>query len=152
MTITVTLHLLAVVLWVGGMFFAHQILRPVAAELLEPPLRQQLWVGVFNRFFPVVWGAILTIVVTGYWMLFVSFGGMASAGIYIHIMHGLGLVMIGIYFYVYFVPFQGLKRAVAAQIWAEGKNYIDRIRDLVGINMIIGLITIAVAAGGRYFH
>ena len=64
MSITVTLHLLAAVLWVGGMFFAHQMLRPVAATLLEPPLRQQLWVGVFGRFFPVVWGAIATIVAT----------------------------------------------------------------------------------------
>jgi uncharacterized membrane protein len=152
MTITVTLHLLAAVLWVGGMFFAHQMLRPVAATLLEPPLRQQLWVGVFGRFFPVVWGAIATIVATGYYMLFVTFGGMGSAGLYIHIMHGLGLLMIAIYCYVYFVPYQALKRTVAAQIWPEGKAHIDRIRDMVGINTILGLITIAVAAGGRYLH
>ena len=152
MSITVTLHLLAAVLWVGGMFFAHQVLRPVAVTLLEPPLRQQLWVGVFGRFFPVVWIAILTILATGYWMLFVTFGGMASAGLYIHIMHGLGLLMVAIFFYVYFVPYQALKRSVAAQIWPEGKKHIDSIRDLVGINTIIGLITIAVAAGGRYFH
>lgn len=152
MTITVTLHLLAVVLWVGGMFFAHQVLRPVAADLLEPPLRQQLWVGVFGRFFPVVWGAIATILATGYYMLFVVFGGMATAGLYIHIMHGLGLLMVAIFCYVYFVPYQGLKRSVAAQLWPEGKGHIDRIRDMVGINTILGLITIAVAAGGRYFH
>lgn len=152
MTITVTLHLLAAVLWVGGMFFAHQMLRPVAAELLEPPLRQRLWVGVFNRFFPVVWGAVITIAATGYWMLFVTFGGMGSAGLYIHIMHATGLLMIAIYCYVYFVPFQGLKRAVAAQLWPEGKKHIDTIRDWVGINTILGLVTIAVAAGGRYFH
>ena len=152
MTITVTLHLLAVVLWVGGMFFAHQVLRPIAADLLEPPLRLQLWVGVFGRFFPMVWGAIATILATGYWMLFVTFGGMASAGIYIHIMHGLGLLMVAIYGYVYFVPFQGLKRSVAAQIWPEGKGHLDRIRAMVGVNTILGLITIAVAAGGRYFH
>jgi uncharacterized membrane protein len=152
MSIAVTLHLLAAVLWVGGMFFAHQVLRPVAAELLEPKLRQPLWVGVFNRFFPVVWGAIATLLVSGYWMLFVVFGGMGSAGLYIHVMHALGLLMVAIYCYVYFVPFQGLKRAVAAQLWPEGKGHIDRIRDLVGINTILGLITIAVAAGGRYFH
>jgi uncharacterized membrane protein len=152
MSIAVTLHLLAAVIWVGGMFFAHQMLRPVAAALLEPPLRQPLWVGVFGRFFPWVWVAIITIPLTGYWMLFQVFGGMGNVGLYIHIMHALGLVMIAIYLYVYFVPYQGLKRAVAAQVWPEGKGHIDRIRDLVGINMILGLITIAVAAGGRYFH
>ncbi len=152
MSIAVTLHLLAAVIWVGGMFFAHQVLRPVAADLLEPPLRQPLWVGVFGRFFPWVWVAVITIPLTGYWMLFQVFGGMGNVGLYVHIMHALGLVMIAIYFYVYFVPYQGLKRAVAAQVWPEGKGHIDRIRDLVGINMILGLITIAVAAGGRYIH
>ena len=152
MSIAVTLHLLAAVIWVGGMFFAHQVLRPVAADQLEPPLRQPLWVGVFARFFPWVWVAVLTIPVTGYYMLFVVFGGMASAGLYIHIMHGLGLLMIAIYCYVYFVPYQALKRSVAAQIWPEGKGHIDRIRQLVGINTVLGLVTIAIAAGGRYIH
>jgi len=152
MSIAVTLHLLAAVIWVGGMFFAHQVLRPVAADLLEPPLRQPLWVGVFGRFFPWVWVAVITIPLTGYWMLFQVFGGMGNVGRYVHIMHALGLVMIAIYLYVYFVPYQGLKRAVAAQVWPEGKGHIDRIRDLVGINMILGLITIAVATGGRYIH
>jgi len=150
MSIAITLHLLAAVIWVGGMFFAHQMLRPVAASLLEPPLRQSLWVGVFGRFFPWVWVAILTIPLTGYWMLFGVYGGMANVGLYVHVMHGLGLLMIAIYLYVFFVPYQGLKRAVAAQAWPEGKGHIDRIRDMVGINMILGLITIAVGAGGRY--
>lgn len=150
MSIAITLHLLAAVIWVGGMFFAHQMLRPVAASLLEPPLRQPLWAGVFGRFFPWVWVAIITIPLTGYWMLFGVFGGMANVGLYVHVMHGLGLLMIAIYLYVFFVPYQGLKRAVAAQAWSEGKSHIDRIRDLVGINMILGLITIAIGAGGRY--
>jgi uncharacterized membrane protein len=150
MSIAITLHLLAAVIWVGGMFFAHQMLRPVAAELLQPPLRQPLWVGVFGRFFPWVWAAVITIAVSGYWMLFGVFGGFANVGIYVHVMHGLGLIMIAIYLYVFFSPYQKLKRAVAAQAWPEGKGYIDRIRDMVGINMILGLITIAVGAGGRY--
>jgi uncharacterized membrane protein len=150
MSIAVTLHLLAAVIWVGGMFFAHQVLRPVAAAQLEPPLRQPLWVGVFNRFFPWVWVAIITIPVTGYWMLFGVFGGMGQVGLYVHIMHGLGLLMIAIYLYVYFVPFQKLKKAVAEQAWPQGKGHIDRIRDLVGINTILGIVTIAVGAGGRY--
>lgn len=150
MSIAIPLHLLAAVIWVGGMFFAHQMLRPVAAAQLEPPLRQPLWVGVFNRFFPWVWVAIITIPVTGYWMLFGVFGGFAKVGLYVHIMHGLGLLMIAIYLYVYFVPFQKLKKAVAAQAWPEGKGHIDRIRDMVGINMILGIITIAIGSGGRF--
>lgn len=151
MSFAIVLHLLSAVIWVGGMFFAHQILRPVAAELLEPPLRQPLWVGVFNRFFPMVWGAVLLIPITGYWMIFGSLGGFAKVGLYVHLMHGLGLLMIALFLYVYFVPFQKLKAAVAEKVWANGKAHIDRIRDVVGINMILGIITIAIGAGGRYF-
>jgi len=150
MSIAITLHLLAAVIWVGGMIFAHQMLRPVAAKQLEPPLRQPLWVGVFNRFFPWVWAAIVVIPVTGYWMIFSVFGGFGSVGLYVHIMHGLGLLMIAIYLYVYFVPFKKLKQAVEAQAWPQGKAHIDRIRDMVGINMLLGVLTIAVGAGGRY--
>ena len=50
--LSIALHILAAVLWVGGMFFAHQVLRPVAATQFEPPARLKMWVGVFSRFFP----------------------------------------------------------------------------------------------------
>ena len=33
------LHILAVVVWIGGMFFAHYCLRPAAAEKLSPEQR-----------------------------------------------------------------------------------------------------------------
>ncbi|HEY0635591.1 MAG TPA: CopD family protein [Gammaproteobacteria bacterium] len=151
MSFAVVLHLISAVIWVGGMFFAHQMLRPVVAELLEPPLRQPVWVGVFNRFFPVVWGAILLIPITGYWMIFGVFGGFGSVGLYVHLMHGLGLLMITLFLYVYFVPFQKLKAAVAEKAWPLGKAHLDRIRDVVGINTILGILTIAIGAGGRYF-
>ena len=40
MAFAIFLHVLAVVIWVGGMYFAHQMLRPVAADLLAPPQRR----------------------------------------------------------------------------------------------------------------
>lgn len=150
MTIAIVLHLLAAVVWVGGMLFAHQVLRPIAADLLEPPLRQPLWVGVFNRFFPLVWVAIILIPLSGYWMIFSVFGGFGSVGLHVHLMQALGWVMAGLFLYVYFVPFQKLKAAVAEKAWPSGKAHIDRIRDIVGINTILGFITIAIGAGGRY--
>ncbi len=151
MSLAIVLHLLAAVIWVGGMFFAHQMLRPVAAEVLDPPLRQQLWVGVFSRFFPVVWGIIILIPVTGYWMTFEVFGGFGNVGLHVHIMQVIGWLMIILFLYIYFVPFNKLKAAVAEKAWSSGKAHLDRIRDIVGINMILGLINIAIGSGGRYF-
>ena len=51
MAIAYVLHVLAALIWVGGMFFAHSSLRPTAAETLQPPERLRLLTGVFKRFF-----------------------------------------------------------------------------------------------------
>ena len=56
MGLAVLLHVIAAVIWVGGMFFAYMFLRPVAASQLEPPARLTLWEGVFGRFFRIVQG------------------------------------------------------------------------------------------------
>ena len=150
-TFSLVLHMLSAVFWVGGMLFAHMFLRPVAAAQLEPPVRLTLWVGVFNRFFPIVWLSVLFLPLTGYMMLFDIWGSMAATPVYIHIMNGLGIVMILIYMHVYFAPFKRLKEAVIKQDWPEGGRNLNIIRKMVGINMTIGCLVIAVASGGRMF-
>ena len=150
MSIALFLHILAAVVWVGGMFFTHVVLRPVAAGQLEPPVRLTLWVGVFKRFFPLVFAAIATLLVTGYWMVLSFYGGFDVVGLHVHIMVWTGYVMILIFFHVFFAPFKRLKRAVAAEDWAAGRKSLVQIRSLVGINLLIGLAIIAIASGGRY--
>lgn len=152
MSIAITLHLIAAVIWVGGMFFAHQILRPVAVKELEPPLRLRLWTAVFARFFPWVWLVIVTLLGSGYYIIFALYGGMGNVAIYVHIMNAVGFVMMAIFAYIYFVPFVGLKRAVNAEVWAEGAEHLARIRVLVGTNLLLGLATVAVAAAGRWMY
>lgn len=150
MGVAVLLHVVVVVIWVGGMFFAHQVLRPVAVDQLEPPQRLRLWVGVFGRFFPWVWASIAIILLTGLWVIFAIFGGFANAGMHVHLMFGLGLVMMMIFMHVFFAPYKRLKAAVAAEDWPAGGQALAQIRKLVGINTLIGILTIALASGGRY--
>jgi uncharacterized membrane protein len=144
------LHVLAAVLWVGGMFFAYQILRPVAAQQFEPPPRLRLWSGVFTRFFPWVWLFVALLPLTGYWLVFRVFGGMATIGLHVHIMQGLGWLMILLYMHLYFAPFRRLKEAVITENWPDAGKQLNQIRRIVGINLLLGLITIAVASAGRY--
>jgi uncharacterized membrane protein len=148
MAFSVFLHLLGVVVWVGGMFFAHQILRPVAADLLPPPQRLPLWVGVFRRFFPVVWVAVALILFSGLYMIMLL-GGFSAIALSVHAMFGLGLVMMLVFCFVYFMPYGKLVRAVAAQEWKHGGDALATIRKLIGFNLILGLINIAVAVTGR---
>lgn len=150
MSIALTLHLLASTIWVGGMFFAYMALRPVAADLLEPPLRLRLWSKVFKRFFPWVWLAVLALVTTGFWMIFAVFGGMRGVGAQVHLMLLLGLIMSGIFIYIWFGPYTGLRAAVAAEDWPTGGARLASIRRLIGTNLVLGLVVIAVAAGGRW--
>lgn len=147
MKFMVMLHLLGIVIWVGGMFFAHQILRPVAADQLEPPLRLPLWVGVFKRFFPWVWVSVALVLLSGLFMIG-FLGGMGSVPLYVHAMLGTGIVMMAIFAYVFFVPFARLKRSVVNQDWKAGGAALANIRQLVGINLLLGLATIALATAG----
>jgi uncharacterized membrane protein len=149
-SVILALHLLSAVIWVGGMFFAYMVLRPVAASQLEPPVRLRLWTGVFSRFFPLVWISVVLLVITGYWMLFKQFGGMGGAPLYIHIMNGLGIAMILIYMHVFFAPYRRLRQAVAIEDWPTGGAKLAQIRLLIGINTLLGLAVIAIAGGGRY--
>ena len=151
MIVALTLHLLSAVIWVGGMFFAYMALRPVAAEILEPPIRLRLWRDVFSRFFPWVSIAVLLLLGTGLWMIFGFFGGMGNTRPYIHVMLLLGLIMMAIYGHVLFVPYKRLSRAVAAENWPEGGAQLGTIRKLIALNLSLGLIVVVVAAGGRYF-
>lgn len=150
MFLSIALHLLAAVIWVGGMFFAYNALRPAAAQVLEPPLRLELWVQVFRRFFVWVWLSIAITLGTGYWMLFSYFGGFAGAGMHIHIMHGGGILMVLIYLHVFFAPYNRLKQAVIVQDYPLAGAQLNMIRKMVGLNTIIGLLVIIAGSAGRY--
>ena len=96
------------------------------------------------------WVAVSVILLTGLWMVFAWFQGFKGLPLYGHLMFTLGLVMTGIFVYVFFVPYKGLKTAVSAEDWPVGAQHLARIRRLVGINTILGIITIAIATGGRF--
>ena len=147
MNIALFLHVISVVVWVGGMFFAYMALRPVAASVLQPPERLTLWAGVFGRFFPWVWAAVLLLLFSGLWMFMLMGAGNAPA--YIHAMFGLGILMMLIFAHVFFAPYRRLKRAVSSQDWKAGGVALTQIRKLIGLNLALGILTIAVAMLGR---
>lgn len=150
MAILITLHILSAVIWVGGMFFAYMALRPVAAELLEPPVRLALWRQVFGKFFPWVTVSVALLLVTGLWMIFGVYGGMGSVRPYTHVMLLFGLIMMALYGHVFFAPYKRLQKAVDAEDWQEGGTQLGQIRKLIAINLSLGLFVVVVAAAGRF--
>lgn len=141
------LHLLAVVVWVGGMFFAHMALRP-AALALPPPQRLPLLAATLSRFVAWVAAAIVILVASGIFMI-VLLGGMRAVGWHVHAMIGLGLVMILLYGHLVASSLKRLRAAVAASDWPAAGAAMATARRLVGINLVLGLVTITVAVLGR---
>ena len=135
-------HVLATIVWVGGMLFAHQCLRPVVLAQLEGPQRLRLWHGVFGRFFPWVWLAVLLLLASGHGLIYV-FGGFRAVPMQVHLMTGVGYLMAAIFAFIYFVPYARLQRAVAAEDWKAGAAAQDLIRRLVGTNLVLGLANVA---------
>lgn len=148
--IVISLHALAAVIWVGGLFFAYVALRPAAAGL-APSVRLGLWVAVFHRFFPWIWAAVVVLVVTGLLQIAATFGTFSYAPPYVLIMTVLGGLMVLLFAYVYFLPWRQLKQAVGEQRWDDGIASLGRIRRVVLINLLFGLATVVSATGGRYF-
>jgi len=143
------IHLLASIIWVGGMFFAYQILRPSVA-MLEPPVRLKLWAGVFSRFFPWVWGSVLVLLVSGFWMVIVHFGGMKNLGMYIHLMMGIGMLMAILFVWLWFSPYRLFRSAMASGDTQGAGRQIDRIRHIIAVNLIMGLVVALLASTGKY--
>ncbi|WP_296178758.1 CopD family protein [Pseudomonas sp. UBA1879] len=140
------LHVFSAVLWVGGMFFAWMILRPAVIAALEGPARLKLWVHVFPRFFVWVWCAVIMLPVTGIGMINVNFSGFQTAPRYVQIMIGLYVVMVALFLRISTLNLPQLRKAVAAEQWADGAAALGGIRRLVGINLIVGTAVIAIAA------
>jgi uncharacterized membrane protein len=142
-------HLLAVVVWIGGMVFAHFFLRPAALSL-EPPQRIRLMHAALQRFFAAVLVAVVVILGSGLWMIGRVAKESVQAGLGFNmpldwtLMATLGLVMMAIFGHIRFALFKRLGKAVALSDWAAGGAALAAIRTWVGINLSIGVLIIAI--------
>jgi len=140
-----TLHLLAALIWVGGMFFAWMVLRP-AAGTLQAPERLTLWLEVFRRFFVWVWIAVVVLPITGVGMLHMGFSGFDGAPRYVHVMMALYLAMLALFLRIQALQLPAMRRAVEVRDWPAAGAVLGRIRRLVAFNLLLGLSVVALAA------
>ena len=142
------LHVLSIVVWVGGMVFAHFFLRPAAMQL-PPPQRIPLMHATLQRFFRTVVVAVLVVFVTGGWMIGRAAKETVQAGLAFNmpldwtLMAALGVLMMAIFAHIRFALYKRLDRAVAAQDWPAGGAALASIRTWVGANLAIGVVIIA---------
>ena len=135
------LHILAAIVWLGGVTFMLLALRPAAAKFLTPPLRLPLIAQTLRRFFGLVWVCIVILLATGLAMLIAV--GMKNAPAGWHAMLGIGLVMFALFGHLYFGPFRRLNQAVSASDWIEGGRRAGQIATLAWVNLLLGVVAIA---------
>nr|WP_314524823.1 CopD family protein [uncultured Pseudomonas sp.] len=146
-----SLHVLSALVWVGGMSFAWMVLRPAAMKALEGPARLKLWVEVFSGFFRWVWVAVVVLPVSGVGMIHLQYSGFETAPRYVQVMMGLYVVMTALFIRIQALMLPELRTAVAAQDWPAGAAVLGKIRRLVGINLLVGLLLVAIAAARPSF-
>lgn len=148
-----TLHVLATVVWIGGMVFVHFFLRPAVAQL-EPPVRVRLMHDVLGRFFRAVLVASLLTLASGVWMVgrvakqVVQSGGSFEMPLAWTIMAVLGAAMVAMFMHIRFVQYKRLSRAVMASEWSAGSAELARIRLWVAINLGLGILILLVTLTG----
>lgn len=138
------LHLLAVLIWVGGMFFVYAVLRPSAAAVPDGEHRLRLWDAVLTRFFQWVWGAVGLLMVTGFYMIYLR-GGITHVPRPVHLMMLLGVAMMLIYGYVFFSCYVPMSVHVSKKSWSEADAMLAKTRRLVSVNLLLGFVTICIA-------
>ena len=142
-------HLLALIVWIGGMVFAHFFLRP-ATLALEPPQRLRLMHDTLGRFFKAVLIAAVIVLASGLWMIGRVAKESVQAGLGFNmplnwtIMATLGIVMIAIFGHIRFALYKRLSRTVAAGNWSAGAAALASIRTWVAINLSIGVAIMAI--------
>lgn len=138
-------HILSAVIWVGGMFFAHQMVRP-SVSALDAPVRLALWRNIFARFFAWVWAAVALLLITGFGM-----EGLGIAGLHVVVMEILGIIMMLAFGHLYFAPWKRFRRAVDGGDFTRAAAQLNQIRRIVELNLVLGLIVVVVGATGRYW-
>jgi uncharacterized membrane protein len=148
--IAIVLHVLSAVVWVGGMFAIFVCLRP-ALGVLDTPQRLTLLRATLAKFFPWVWAAVVLLLASGYWMVFFAFGGFGGIAMYVYWMQIFGWTMIALFAWLFHGPWLSFKRAVDAGDWPQAATSLDQIRQIMAVNMPLGLVVIAIGASGRFW-
>lgn len=143
------LHLVAVVIWIGGMFFAHFCMRPAAVATLEPPQRLPMMSAALGRFFVAVAWSLALLWGSGIAM----FAQLSVAGgkppMSWNLMAAIAAAMTLVFVWIAAKLHPRMRAAVAASEWPGAAAALDSIRRLVVLNLALGFATIAVATLGR---
>ena len=159
LTITYWLHMLATVVWIGGLSALVLVVLPAAGSALDPEAYARLLGAAQQRLDPIGWFCLLVLVGTGLFQMsenpnyqgFLSIQGTWAAAILVK--HLVFFVMISVSAWTTWGVLPVLRRAALLQ--AKGKDAPDAARLqrrsllLLRVNLILSVIVLALTALAR---
>ena len=142
------LHLIAAIVWMGGMTCLLFAVRPAALGTLDAQPRARLMVQIWRRFFAMVAVAVVLLLATGGHLYSSAFraaraaGGSGGLPLGWNLMLAIGLLMFLIFGHIYFAGFKKFSRAVAAAEWPLAGKTAGLIHKLVVANFVLGWLAI----------
>jgi uncharacterized membrane protein len=145
------IHSVAVVILVGGLFRGYMAVSPMSGDYTKSS-GLQLAQGALRRFFPWVWVSILVLPVTGYVVMFATYGSFAAAPLYINLMQAISWVMIALFAWLFFVPWREFKFHIDAEKWSAAGANLARIDKINLVNLLLGIIAVVTGSTGPYWQ
>ena len=138
------MHLLSVIVWIGGMVFAYFFLSPMLVKL-EAPQRVRSMHAVLERFFRVVLLIAGLTLISGLWMTgrvarqTVQAGGSFQMPSAWTVMADLGVLLALTFGHIRFALHKRPGRALIASAWVAGSAALASMRVGVAINIALGV-------------
>jgi len=142
------LHLIAGIVWMGGMTFMLFALRPAAVATLEAQNRAVLMGQVWKRFYVWVLVAIVVLFATGTHLYTQAFRatrlatGEGAVPLGWNLMLVLGITMMLIFGHIFFAGYKKYMRATAAGEWAVAAKAAGLIHNMTLVNFTLGWLAI----------
>jgi uncharacterized membrane protein len=159
LSIAYWLHMLATVLWIGGLAALSLIVLPAAQKALDPNAYADLLAVLQKRLDPLGWFSVVVLLISGTLQMssnpnyegFLSIRGLWASSILIkHILFGLMVLVSG---YITWGLLPALRRA--ALLKASGKEFpeIEKLQKreafLLRLNLILGVFVLLLTAIAR---
>jgi uncharacterized membrane protein len=159
LSLTYWLHMLATVVWIGGLSALALILLPAARSSLETGAYSRLLEGVQRRLDPLGWLSLAILVGTGLFQMSANpnYQGFLAVNnrwaMAILVKHGVFAMMVVISAYLSWGLLPRLRRAALQRLKQPDEAVSGRLHDqearLVRINLLLGILVLALTALAR---
>ena len=159
LSIAYWLHMLATILWIGGLAALSLIVLPAAHKVLDPGVYADLLAALQKRIDPLGWFSVIVLLASGMLQMssnpnyggFLSINGLWAGSILIkHILFGVMVIVSG---YITWGLLPALRRAALLQASGkdvpEGETLKKREIFLLRLNLILGVLVLLLTAIAR---